>query len=127
MKPGFTVGEIAQLGRFAWDIYVTCICGPESLEGLSKEVLSLHIVLEELEEGPLKLITLPLTKLSILEDAAASSRAVLQNLHLILDKYNSLETRTKQVYDGLGRDLKDIAELRSRLVSNTALLAEFGK
>lgn len=121
-----SVDDLAYLRRSSWEIYNARYLGPESLEDICEEVLSLHIVLKVLEEGSPKL-TLSLTELSILGNAAAGSRAVLQSLHLILDKYNSLDTRTKRAYDQIGWDSKDFAELRSRLVSNTALLAALGK
>ncbi|MCJ1269223.1 hypothetical protein MMC22_009112 [Lobaria immixta] len=46
-------------------------------------------------------------------------------MQCFLDKYNSLGTKTKRAWDRLGWGSKDIAALRSRLISNTVLLTTF--
>ena len=120
------MGDFAVLGQLAWKIYKTCKDAPESFQNLSQEVSSLHIVLKELEEiysdAPLST-----AQQSRLETVGDGCRAVLEDLQGILDRYNSLGTKTKRTWDRLGWGSKDVSELRSRLISNTVLLTALVK
>ncbi|MCJ1266071.1 hypothetical protein MMC22_005953 [Lobaria immixta] len=121
---GFSVGDVAALGQIAWKIYKACKDAPESFKNVSQEVLSLHAVLKELEEtySGVMLSAARQSRLKILGDGC---REVLEDLQCVLDKYNSLGTKTKRTWARLGWGSKDIAELRSRLISNTVLLTTF--
>lgn len=126
MSFGFSVGDFATLGQLAWKIYKTCKDSPESFKNVSQEVLSLHAVLKELEETHSN-ATLSATQQSRLETVGDGCRAVLEDLKAILDKYSSLGSTTKRTWDRLGWGSRDIADLRSRLISNTNLLTLFIK
>ena len=126
MSFGFSVGDFATLGQLAWTIYKTCKDSPESFKNVSQEVLSLHAVLKELEETHSN-ATLSAAQQSRLETVGDGCRAVLEDLKAMLDKYSSLGSTTKRTWDRLGWGSKDIADLRSRLISNTNLLTLFVK
>lgn len=126
MSFGYSIGDLALLGHFAWKIYKACKDAPESFKNVSQEVSSLHLVLKELEETFLD-ATWSLAQQSRLEIVGNGCRAVLEDLQCILDRYNSLGTKTKLTWDRLGWGSQDIAGLRSRLISNTVLLTSFVK
>lgn len=128
MSFGVSVGDFTVLGQLAWKLYRTCKDAPESFQDTSQEVLSLFVILKESEEiysGTL----LSATQRSRLEDIRNECHAVLEELQGILDNHNSLSTKPKRTLDRLGwrSNDSDIAELTSRLVSNTVLLKGFVK
>lgn len=122
----YGVGDVVALGQFAWKIYKTCKDAPEGFKNVSQEVLSLHAVLKEVEEmhSSMSMSEAQQSRLRIVGDGC---RGVLGDLQGILDRYNSLGTKTKRTWDRLGWGSKDIGELRSRLISNTGLLTAFVK
>lgn len=126
MSFGYSAVDFVALGQLAWKIYKACKNAPEGFKHVSQEVLSLHAVLREVEEtySATSLSAVQQSRLGIIGDGC---RAVLEDLQSVLDKYNSLGTRTKRTWDRLGWASKDIAELRSRLGSNTVLLTTFMK
>ncbi|MCJ1272199.1 hypothetical protein MMC22_012107 [Lobaria immixta] len=124
MSFGFSVGDFAALGHFAWKIYRACKDAPEGFKNIIQEVLSLHAVLRELEEthSDANLSAAQQSRLKIVGDGC---RAVLQDLQDLVDRYNSLGTKTKRTWDRLAWGSENITELRSRLISNTILLTTF--
>lgn len=126
MSFGFSVGDFATLGQLTWTVYKACKDAPDSFKNISQEVLSLHAVLKELEETYAD-ANLPAAQQSRLEIVGDGCRAVLKDLQGCVDKYNSLGTNSKRTWDRLQWGSEDIAELRSRLVSNTVLLTTFIK
>lgn len=83
-------------------------------------------MLKELEE------TYPDANLSVaqrsrLKTVEDGCRAVLEDLQDLVDRYHSLGTRTKRTWDRLAWGSENIAESRSRVVSNTVLLTTFVK
>lgn len=125
MSFGFAVGDFVVLGQLAWKVYRTCKDAPESFKNISQEVSSLHLVLKEVEET-YSGATLSANQQSRLRNIGNGCRAVLEDLQGIIDRYNSLG-RSKRTWDRLGWGSNDIAELRSRLVSNTTFLTAFMK
>ena len=124
MSLGYSVGDFVTLGQLAWKIYKACNDAPESFKNITQEVSSLHLVLKELEEI-YSITTLSPAAQSHLKIVGDGCRSVLEDLQRCLDKYNSLGTRSKRTWDRLGWGSKNIAELRSRLMSNTGLLTAF--
>ncbi|MCJ1469020.1 hypothetical protein MMC07_007652 [Pseudocyphellaria aurata] len=121
MSFGVSAGDFALLGQLAFRIYKACKDAPDSFKNLSQEVSSLHMVLKEVEET-LSDSGLSAPQQSRLQCVGDGCRVVLENLQCSLDKYNSLGTKSKRTWDRLGWGSKDIAELRSRLISNTVML-----
>ena len=88
------------------------------------EVMSLHAVLKEGEET---LFTRPLPparaeRLKIIKDGC---NKVLVDLQSLVQKYESLNTQSKRTWDRLRWGSEDIADIRSRLISNITLLTSF--
>ncbi|MCJ1469064.1 hypothetical protein MMC07_007696 [Pseudocyphellaria aurata] len=121
MSFGFSVGDIAALGQLAWRVYKACKDAPDSFKNISQEVSSLSMVLKEVEEA-LSNSGLSAPQQSRLKFVGEGCRVILEDLQSRLDKHNSLSTKSKRTWDRLGWGSKDIAELRSRLTSNTVML-----
>ncbi|MCJ1272192.1 hypothetical protein MMC22_012100 [Lobaria immixta] len=121
---GYSVGDFVAIGQLAWKIYKVCKDAPESFKNIAQEVLSLHAVLKELEEtySDANFSAAQQSRLRIVGDGC---RAVLEDLQGLVDRYKSLDTKTKRTWDRLAWGSEDIAELRSRLISNTGLLTTF--
>lgn len=95
MSFGYSVVEFFALAQLAWNIYKACKDAPESFKNISHEVSSLHLVLKELEESYSN-ANLSATQQSRLKTVGDGCRAVLEDLQAILDKYNSLGTKSKR-------------------------------
>ena len=113
------MGDFLALGQLAWKIYKTCKDAPQGFKNISQEVLSLHAVLKEVEElySDTTMSAAQQSRLRIVGDGC---RGVIEDLQGILDTY-------KRTWDRLAWGSEDIAELRSRLISNTVLLTTFVK
>lgn len=53
------------------------------------------------------------------------TKEVLQDLKKLLDNYESLGTQAQRAWDRMRWGLEDLAEVRSRIISNTTLLTAF--
>ncbi|KAI9774257.1 MAG: hypothetical protein M1840_004151 [Geoglossum simile] len=124
MSFGYSVGDIVLLGQLAWKAYRSCKDAPGSFKNISHEVLSLHALLKEIEEN-LSVETLSSARQARLEIIGDGCHSVLEELQSLVDKYESLGTQSKRTWDRMKWGSNDIAELRSRLTSNTLLLTAF--
>ena len=126
MSFGYSMGDFVVVGQLAWKIYRACKDAPEGFKNIAQEVLSLHVVLKELEEthSDANLSATQQSRLGVVGDGC---RAVLKDLQELVNRYNSLGTNTKRTWDRLAWGSDNIAELRSRLISNTGLLTAFLK
>ncbi|KAL9029453.1 MAG: hypothetical protein Q9180_007031 [Flavoplaca navasiana] len=90
---------------------------------MSYEVLSLHAVVKEfgenLQENPAP------SQLAGLRHVAGGCQKVLNDLKVLTDRYRSLGSQNKRTRDRFKWGGEDIAEIRLRLISNTALLNAF--
>ncbi|KAI9768827.1 MAG: hypothetical protein M1840_004641 [Geoglossum simile] len=124
MSFGYGIGDIVLLGQLAWKAYKSCKDAPESFKNISYEVLSLHALLKEIEEN-LSAQTLSPTRQARLKTIGDGCRNVLEELQSLVDKYESLGTQSKRTWDRMKWGSVEIAELRSRLISNALLLTAF--
>jgi hypothetical protein len=126
MSFGYSVGDVVVLTQLAWKTYKACKDAPTSFANLAQETQSLHAVLKETEE----VLTDSQTKLTPaqqrrLKGVTDGCHGVLNDLDALLQKYDSLGTRSKMSWDRIGYATKNTAELRSRLISHTVLLSSF--
>ena len=124
MSFGFGVGDFVQLGQLAWTVYKACKEAPESFGNISQEVLSLHAVLREVDES-IASHDLTQTQKIGLKTVGGGCHSVLTDLETLVSKYESLGTQSKRTWDRMGWGFEGIADLRSRLTSNTVLLTAF--
>lgn len=91
---------------------------------ISKELESLHCVLEEAADTQLS-HPLPPRRQARLKTILDGCISVLADLQYIVQKYQSLGTDEKSSWDRLRLGGEDIGEIRSRLVFNITLLTAF--
>ena len=138
---GFGVGDFIAVGTLAWSVYKSCWsqpyaghqqatnqwvgkAAPGSFENISAEVLSLHAVLKEGEET---LFVSPLSperaeRLKVIKDGCDK---VLVDLQRLVERYESLGTQSKRTWDRMKWGKEDIAEIRTRLISNITILTAY--
>lgn len=124
MSFGYSIGDAVAGGQLAWTVYKSCRDAPESFKNISLEVLSLHAVLKEIEET-LSEHPPPASKQDGLAAVTAGCSSVLQDLQALVQKHESLASKSKHTWDRVKWGSNDIAELRARLTSNTVLLTAY--
>jgi hypothetical protein len=124
MSVGCSPGDFVSVSALAWTVYKSCKDAPESFSNISLEVLSLHAVLKEGDEV-LTAQSFSLDRKSRLDTVLNGCSGVLEDLRTLVEKYESLGTQTRRTWDRMRWGLEDIAEMRSRLTSNVALLSAF--
>ena len=97
---------------------------PEVFGNLSRELESLHCVLDEAADSQLS-HPLPPRREARLKTILDGCISVLADLQYIVQRYQSLGTDDKSSWDRLKLSGEDIAEIRSRLVFNITLLTAF--
>ncbi|KAH8589200.1 hypothetical protein B0O99DRAFT_692766 [Bisporella sp. PMI_857] len=121
----FGVGDIVVLGTLTWKLYKNCKDSSAEFKRISSEVASLHVVIKETEEhikesqglGPSRD-----ARLTILIDGC---KEVLVDLEKLLNNYESLGTQAQRTWDRMRWGLEELADVRSRIISNTTLLTAF--
>ena len=124
MSISFGIGEFIVLGKLAWSAYKSCKNASENFDTVSLEILSLHAVVKEFEDNLIK-SPLPTSQLAALQPITENCNRVLRDLQSIADRYRSLGTKSRRTWDRVSWGKEDIANLRSRLISGTALLNAF--
>ena len=118
------VGDVVAVGTLAWNVYKSCKGAPGSFSNISNEVLSLHVVLKEVDETFLK-SPLPPQSQKRLKTICDGCQNVLSDLQALVDKYESLGTQSKRTWDRMKWGTENVTEIRSRLVSNTTFLTAY--
>ncbi|CAD6579128.1 MAG: hypothetical protein ASARMPRED_008957 [Alectoria sarmentosa] len=121
---GFGISDFVAVGQLAWRIYLSCKAAPGVFGTLSRELESLHCVLEEAADTQLS-HPLPPRRQARLKTILDGCISVLADLQYIVQKYQSLGTDEKSSWDRLRLGGEDITEIRSRLVFNITLLTAF--
>ena len=124
MSFGYGIGDIVTVGQLAWTVYKGCRDAPESFRNLSQEILSLHAVLKEVEEC-LPSDGLAPSKQLRLKNVTQGCSKVLEDLQDLVDRYRGLGTQKRRTWDRVKFASEQTVELRSRLTSNTVLLAAY--
>lgn len=122
--PPFGAGDIVAVGTLAWNVYKSCKDAPDSFKDISNEVLSLHAVLKEADETIFK-SPLPPQSQARLKTIYEGCQSVLSDLQALVDKYENLGTQSKWTWDRMKWGTENVAEIRSRLVSNTTFLTAY--
>ena len=125
MSIGYSVGDFVLLGQLAWTVFKSCKGAPESFANISYEVLSLHAVVKEFGDNLQEERIQSPSQLAGLRHVAGGCQRVLDDLKVLTDRYSSLGSQNKRIRDRLKWGGEDIAEIRLRLISNTALLNAF--
>ena len=121
---GFSVGDFMAVGTLAWNVYKSCKAAPKGFSDISNEVLLLHAVLKETEETIFRSPSTPESQERLMT-VGDGCRCVLNDLQALVEKYKSLGTQNKRTTDRMKWGAENIAEIRSRLTSNTAMLTAY--
>ena len=122
---GWGVGDIIAISRLAVQVYTAYRDAPDDYKHISDEVKSLHILINKAAPY-LNSTSLNNNSRQEGEQALKGCKDVLEGLNSIIEKYNSSgSSRTSQVLRRIRLGTEDIASLRVRLISNTALLNAF--
>ncbi|KAF9073867.1 hypothetical protein BDP27DRAFT_1215405 [Rhodocollybia butyracea] len=125
MNFGVGVGDVYLVAKFAWNIYKACKESGDDFRKLSSEVASLHVVLKESEEYIDEYTDLPASRRNRLKILTDGCDGVLKDLDKLLKTYESLGTQSQRTWDRMRFGLEDLADIRSRLISQTTLLTAF--
>jgi hypothetical protein len=126
MSFGIGVGDLALVARSAWRLYKACKDSSEDFARLSTELMSLHAILNEtnefLTENQDSIDLSRRHRLSILCDGC---RSALDELDAIYTRYESLGTQAQRTWDRMHFGLRDLSDIRNRLVSSVTMLSAF--
>ncbi len=124
MSFGFGVTDFLTVGQFCWTVYKKCKDSSGNYKQLANEVGALHNVIKETEEL-LSQQELDSQEEKKLELSRSGCHSVLQDLNDLLAKYDSLGTKSQRTFDRMGFGMEDMNSIRTRLISNVALLDAF--
>ena len=119
------MGDIVAISGLAVRVYTAYQDAPDDYSHISDEVQSLQILINKAARY-FKHTTLKNNSRQEGQQALTGCRDVLEDLNSLIEKYNSLSSsRTSLVLRRIKLGIEDIASLRVRLISNTALLNGF--
>ncbi|MCJ1313029.1 hypothetical protein MMC25_006705 [Agyrium rufum] len=121
---GVGIGDVIAVSTLAWTIYKSCKNASGDFQNLASEVVSLHVVLKETEELIAESTPTSNQKTQI-GHLADGCRKVLEDLEALLNKYRSLGTKSQRTWDRLKWGSEDIANIRTRLISNTTMISAY--
>ena len=136
MMPVPFVIQVSDLINLVWNVYTAYAGAPEQFRSFSREILSLHVVVRKVEEqlgisgasgavrqpssgGVASLSTKDGNNLKIMYD---DLRTIMEELHDLLKKYQSLTSNRRNPIDRLGWGQEDLVGLRDKLRSSITLL-----
>ena len=123
---GFGYGvDITAISALAVRVYTAYEDAPGDYRGISDEVKSLHIIINQAAQhfGNANLSN---SRRQGGQEVLEGCQNVLEDLDSLILRSNALASaRTSQVPQGVGLGAGDIATLRARLTSNTSLLNGF--
>ncbi|KAI5919667.1 hypothetical protein F4810DRAFT_703441 [Camillea tinctor] len=125
MSFGVGFGDLVLASRLAWTVYKACKDSGDNFKRLSGEVSSLHVVLKETEDYLGEFTSLDASRIYRLKILTDSCYETLKDLEKMLNSYDHLGTQIQRTWDRFRFGLEDLAEIRSRLVSNATLLTAF--
>ncbi|TAQ83149.1 hypothetical protein B7494_g8527 [Chlorociboria aeruginascens] len=121
LSESFHLRDLIAVGQLAWTVYKSCRDAPESFGKISLEVSSLYAVLEHVKEtfSGHQLSETERNRLRIITDGCND---VLRDLQSLIDKYQTLGTKSKRTWDRMRWNSECISELRARISSNVGML-----
>ncbi|KAJ7017397.1 hypothetical protein C8F04DRAFT_467943 [Mycena alexandri] len=126
MNFGVGAGDIVLVTTLVWKLYKSCKESSEDFQRMSRELSSLYAVLGEtseyLEEYGEELPDSRKYRLNMLMDACSLS---LKELQALYTRYESLNTNSQRTWDRMRYGLKDLSEVRQRLITSTTMLTAF--
>lgn len=125
MSFGVGVGDVILVSSLAWKLYKACKDSSEEFQQVSMDLMSLHAVLRETEDYLQEHSDLPASRVNRLQILCNGCNPVLTELEALFNKYESLGTQQQRTWDRMRFGLKDLTDLRARLVCSTTMLNAF--
>ena len=125
MSFGFGVGDFITVGKLVWDVYSAYADAPEQFRNFSQEIMSLHVVFQQLEDQLHKTTTFSAKDTQNLKTLHDGLKGIMEELDALLKKYQSLSDNHSVSFDRLKWGQEDLVGLRDRLRSNITLLTTF--
>lgn len=125
MSFGIGAGDIILLGTLTWKLYKSCKESSTEFRRISSEVASLHVVIKETEEYVKETQGLSPTRDARLHILIDGCKDVMTQLEILLNNYERLGTQAQRSWDRMRWGLEELADVRSRIITNTTLLTAF--
>ncbi len=125
MSFGVGLMDIVGVAQFSWKLYRALRDSSEDFRRLSSEVGAMHTVLLETEACMKENPAIDDEKQRRLTIVTDSCHDTLHDIQRLLDNYESLGTHAQRTWDRMAWGLKDISDVRLRLISNTTSLGAF--
>ncbi|TAQ90828.1 hypothetical protein B7494_g874 [Chlorociboria aeruginascens] len=125
MSFGIGCGDLIAISTLAWSLYKNCRESSEEFRRISGEVASLHVVLKETEEYLAESRGLSPSRDARLAILIDGCKDILADLTRLVNAYESLGTQAQRTWDRMRWGLEDLADVRSRIISNTTMLTAF--
>ncbi|KAE9389437.1 ankyrin [Gymnopus androsaceus JB14] len=125
MSFGVGVGDVVLVAQLAWTLYKGCRDSNDDFRRLSTEVASLHIILKETEDIMGEFTDLDISRRKRLQIHVDGCNDILKDLQKLLNSYESLRTQSQRTWDRMRFGLEDLADVRSRLISQVTLLTAY--
>jgi hypothetical protein len=126
MNFGFGAGDCFSVTMLAWNLYRNCKNSGEEFKRIADDVKNLHIVLKDIDETVEQDSTgLSRTRSERLNKVRSDTRSVLEQLAKELETYGNLDTKTQKKWDVLRWGMKDISDIKLRLIAITTNLNAF--
>ena len=142
---GISVGDFVTVGTLAWNVYRSCELSlplaqtlpnihfrqsaSAEFEEVSREVISLHAAIKELEDEAGKTNSLLKnasdTKRQELKQIIKNIRTVLGQLEKLVTKYQSLSSKHRKKWDIFKFGTEGLNEIRSKVVFHTSAINLF--
>ena len=125
MSFGFGVGDFLSVGKLVWDVYSAYVDAPAQFRNFSQEILSLHVVFQQLENQLHNTTTFSAKETQNLKALYDGLKGIMEELDALLKKYQSLLGNPTVSFDRVKWGQEDLVGLRERLRLNMTLLTTF--
>lgn len=118
MNFGIGAGDVFSVTMLAYKLYRSCSDSGTEFKRISEDLKNLHVILKDIDETVKEDSTgLSRTSFERLDRVREDARTLLEELSLELKKYESLDTKSQKKWDAVRWGLKDVSDIKSRLVS----------
>lgn len=126
MNFGVGAGDVFSVTMLAWNLYRNCKNSGEEFKRVADDLKNLHIILKDIDETVEQDSTgLSRTRSERLNEVRNDARGVLEQLAKELETYGNLDTKTQKKWDILRWGMKDISDIKLRLIAITTNLNAF--
>lgn len=123
-----SIGDITTIAQFAWTTYKKCKGASSEYREVSREVASLHTVLQEIRDDaadPHSLLRRKTERHADLKRILKGCETVLEELDEDVDKFKSLGTKKKKVVDRFLYGQRELGDVRSKIQFHLSVLTLF--